>query len=75
MTKRSSDGLCEMCGHYVRIRQRSHIIAEEKKSGVNLLMLCHSCHIMFDTLIKPKVYKALKKAGCEKLPASCEKSI
>ena len=57
MTKRSSEGLCEMCGHYVKIRQKSHVIAEEKKAGDNLLMLCPSCHIMFDTLIKPKVYK------------------
>lgn len=75
MSKKSSEGLCEMCGHFVRIRQKAHIIAEGKKTGDNLLMLCPSCHIMFDTHVKPKVYKSLKQAGCENLPDSWEKSI
>jgi hypothetical protein len=74
MTKKSSEGLCEMCGNYVSVRQKAHILAEGKKTGENLLMLCPSCHIMFDTQIKPKVFTALKKAGL-KLPSSWEKSI
>jgi hypothetical protein len=74
MTKKSSEGLCEMCGNYVSIRQKAHIVAEGKKTGENLLMLCPSCHIMFDTHIKPKVFTALKKAGIT-LPYSWEKSI
>lgn len=54
MTKRSSESLCEMYGHYVKIRQKAHIVAEGKKIGVNLFMQCPSCHMMFDTHIKPK---------------------
>jgi hypothetical protein len=75
MTKKSSEGLCEMCGHYVKVRQKAHIVAEGPKKGLNLLMLCPSCHIMFDTHIKPKVFKALKQAGVVNLPSSWEKSI
>ena len=72
---RDSAGICELCGHHVVIRQRAHIVAEGKKSGHNLLMLCPTCHIMFDTHIKPKVYKALVQAGVTNLPKSWEKSI
>ena len=75
MPKKSSEGLCEMCGHYVKTRQKAHIIAEGKKTGNNLLMLCPSCHIMFDTHLKPKVFKTLKQAGVINLPDSWEKSI
>ena len=75
MTNKPSEGLCEMCGHYVKMRQKAHIVAEGKKTGVNLLMLCPSCHIMFDTHIKPKVFEALKQAGVDNLPNSWEKSI
>ena len=49
--------------------------SEGRKTGVNLLMLCPSCHIMFDTHIKPKVYASLKQAGVGNLPKSWEKSI
>ena len=75
MATKPSEGLCEMCGHYVKLRQKAHIVAEGKKTGDNLLMLYPSCHIMFDTHVKPKVYKSLKKAGCSNLPNSWEKSI
>ena len=74
MTKSISEGLCDMCGHYVKLRQKAHIIAENQKSGINLLMLCPSCHMMFDTHIKPKVYKAMKQEGIN-LPESWKNSI
>jgi hypothetical protein len=74
MKKKSSEGLCEVCGHYVSVRQKAHILAEGKKTGENLLMLCPSCHIMFDTHIKPKLFTALRKAG-KTIPKSWEKSI
>jgi len=73
--KKMSEGTCEMCGHYVAIRQKSHIAAEGKKSGNNLLMLCPSCHIIFDTHLKPKVFRALKELGVKNLPISWETSI
>ena len=37
-------------------------------------MLCPTCHIMFDTHLKPKIFKALNEFGI-KLPKSWETSI
>jgi hypothetical protein len=71
----ASAGICEMCGHNVGIRQKAHISAEGKKSGDNILRLCPSCHIMFDTHLKPKIYKALRQAGVKGIPTSWETSI
>ena len=73
--KKISEGICEMCGHYVVRRQKAHIAGEGKKSGANLLMLCPSCHIMFDTHLKPKMCKALKMLGVKNIPPSWETSI
>lgn len=75
MAKKTPEGICEMCGHYVQLRQKAHIIAEGPKSGNNLLMLCPSCHMMFDTHLKPKMFNALSKAGCKGLPELWEISI
>ena len=75
MMKNKSEGICELCGHYVAIRQKAHIVAEGRKRGINLLMLCPTCHIMFDTHVKPKIHKALVEAKVENLPESWEKSI
>jgi len=69
------EGPCEMCGHYVAIRQKAHIVAEDLKMKPNLLLLCPSCHIILDTQLKPKLYKALYKAGSRDLPESWKKSI
>jgi len=73
--KGKSEGICELCGHGVAVRQKAHIVAEGKKRGDNLLMLCPTCHIMFDTHVKPKIHKALTEAGVMNLPASWRKSI
>ena len=70
-----SEGCCEMCGHCVVIRQKVHIVAEGKKTGANLLMLCPTCAIMFNTRLKPKLRTALERAGVENLPASWHESI
>ena len=64
-----------MCGHYVAVRQKAHIVAEGRKAGANLFMLCPSCHIMFDTHIKPRIHKSLKEYGVKNMPASWETSI
>lgn len=66
---------CEMCGHFVAVRQKAHIIAEGKKTQGNILMLCPTCHIMFDTHLKPKVFKAMMEAGLKDFPKSWKKSI
>jgi hypothetical protein len=70
-----SAGICEMCGHHVGVRQKAHIVAEGRKKGNNILMLCPTCHIMFDTHLKPKVFTALLEAGLQDLPESWKKSI
>ncbi len=70
-----SAGICEMCGHQVGVRQKAHIVAEGRKRGNNILMLCPTCHIMFDTHLKPKVFTALLETGLQDLPDSWRKSI
>jgi len=70
-----SEGNCELCGHAVAIRQKAHVVAEGRKHGPNLLMLCPTCHIMFDTHVKPKVFRALSEAGVTNLPRSWTRSI
>jgi len=71
----STFGICEMCGHHVAIRQKAHICAEGDKSNSNILLLCPSCHLMFDTYLKPKIYKALSLSGVQGLPESWTTSI
>ena len=73
--KKVKEGTCEMCGYSVANRQKAHIAAEGEKSGNNLLLLCPSCHIMFDTHLKPKIFKALKELGVKNLPRSWRTSI
>ena len=63
-----------MCGHYVAVRQRSHIFDGRNDIRENILLLCPSCHIMFDTHLKPKLYKALADSGIQ-LPEVWSKSI
>ena len=68
-------GFCDICGHHVAIRQRAHIVAEGRKTGPNLLLLCPSCHVNFDTRLKPAICRALREAGVGNLPASWQTSI
>jgi len=70
-----SAGICEMCGHHVGIRQKAHILAEGKKMANNLLMLCPTCHIVFDTHLKPKIFRAMIDFGFKDMPESWKKSI
>lgn len=72
---KKSETHCEFCGHFVTILQKAHIIAEGPKKVNNLLMLCPTCHLMFDIHVKPKIFKALKLAGVKNIPKSWEKSI
>jgi hypothetical protein len=50
-------------------------MAEGKKTHNNVLMLCPTCHIMFDTYLKPKIFKAMTEAGFQGMPVSWRKSI
>ena len=69
------ESFCEMCGKFVAIREKAHIVAEGGRGRINILMLCPSCHRMFDTRLKPRLYGALKVFGARKLPESWTKSI
>jgi hypothetical protein len=69
------EDFCEMCGNFVAIRQDSHIVSEKGRARINILKLCPSCHVMFDTRLKPRLYEALKDAGAKNLPKSWTKSI
>jgi hypothetical protein len=72
---KAAPGFCDMCGHHVAIRQRAHIVAEGRKAGANLLLLCPSCHIVLDTRLKPAILEALLEAGVRNLPKSWYRSI
>ena len=69
------ENFCEMCGNYVAIRQNAHVVAESGRARINMLKLCPSCHVMFDTRLKPRLYEALENAGVKNLPKSWQKSI
>jgi hypothetical protein len=71
---KKTEGICEMCGHFVAVRQKSHILDGRNDIPDNLLLLCSSCHIMFDTQLKPKLYRALVNSGLH-LPEIWSKSI
>ena len=70
---------CEMCGFQLpRLANRglyaAHIISEKDKGKDhpdNALVLCPNCAQSFDTLVKPKIYKAFKLHGL-KAPKSWE---
>jgi hypothetical protein len=72
---KKSDGICEMCGHWVIMRQKAHIFAEGPKKDPNLLMLCPSCHVNFDVNLKSKLFKALSEVKNVKLPRFWASSI
>jgi len=71
---------CEMCGgKFPNIKNNglrfSHIIS--KKSGgndaqANCLVLCPSCALSFDLVVKPAIYKALTEISKGKGPKSWE---
>jgi predicted restriction endonuclease len=73
------DECCEMCGFklpllYSRGLIAAHIIAKQdggKDHIDNALVLCRNCAEAFDTLLKPKIYKAFTLHGL-KAPASWE---
>lgn len=71
----NNEGLCEMCGHYIAMRQKAHIISEGKDNEVNILLLCPTCHLIFDTALKPRLYNALMNNGVKSIPDSWTKSI
>jgi ribosomal protein S26 len=66
---------CEWCGWQVASRHAAHIIDEVKVAKEwNAMSFCPNCATVFDDIIRPKLYKALKEYGAKNLPKSWEKS-
>jgi hypothetical protein len=64
-----SAGICEMCAHHVGLRQKAHIVAEERDKDHNIVLLCPTCRIMFDTHLKPKVLRDFWKQDSRICPS------
>jgi len=72
---------CVMCGRTYPQPDAVHIIDEKEwkdKMGDDSkndgIPLCPNCHRVFDEVLRPYLYRALKEYGCEGLPESWEKN-
>ena len=74
LAKRVKSKPCEWCGWQSASRFASHIIDEGPEKDWNALSLCPNCSSVFDEVIRPKLYLALKNFGVEELPKSWSKS-
>jgi hypothetical protein len=74
LAKRVKSKPCEWCGWHAASRFASHIIDEGPEREWNALSLCPNCSTVFDEVIRPKLYLALKYFGAAGLPNSWSKS-
>jgi hypothetical protein len=72
---------CVMCGRTYPLPDAVHIIDEKEwktekgqDSKDNGMPLCPNCHRVFDEILRPYLYRALKKYGCDKLPETWAQS-
>jgi hypothetical protein len=72
---------CLMCGRKYPLPDAVHIIDEKEwKSKVgndrqlNGIPLCPNCHRIFDEVLRPYLFRALKEFGSTNLPNSWEKN-
>jgi len=72
---------CVMCGKQYPLPDAVHIIDEkewkerlDQDSKINGMPLCPNCHRVFDEILRPYLFRALKEFGCKKLPVSWIKS-
>ena len=68
---------CHWCGWNAGRRFCCHIIDEGAEAEWNAIALCPNCSTVFDEVIRPLLYKALKEYGAKDLPASwrCDNKI
>jgi hypothetical protein len=71
LAKRVASKPCEWCGWKAGRRFASHIIDEGPEKDWNAISLCPNCSTVFDELVRPKLYKALKEF--KRLPKSWKK--
>lgn len=72
---------CLMCGRRYPLPDAVHIIDEKEwkeKAGcdrqLNGIPLCPNCHRVFDEVLRPYLYRALKEFGSRDLPMSWHKN-
>ena len=76
--KRTGEHLpCVMCGKTYPLPDAVHIIDEKEwvrklgnDSKINGMPLCPNCHRVFDEVLRPYLYHALRKFGCQGVPES-----
>lgn len=73
LAKRVAKNPCSWCGWVAGRRHAAHIIDEGPETDWNAISLCPNCSTVFDEVIRPKLYNALKMYGCKGLPVSWSK--
>jgi hypothetical protein len=73
LAKRIAKKPCQWCGWQSGRRYAAHIIDEGPERDWNAISLCPNCSTVFDEVIRPILYKALKKFGATGLPNSWKK--
>jgi hypothetical protein len=70
LAKRTTKRVCDWCSWGAGRRFAAHIIDEGPERDWNALSLCPNCSTVFDEIIRPKLYRALKEWGTTNLPKS-----
>lgn len=72
---------CVMCGKTYPLPDAVHIVDEKEwkakltqDSKINGIPLCPNCHRVFDEVLRPYLFRALKKFGTTSLPNCWKKS-
>jgi len=73
LAKRVAKKPCVWCGWQSARRHACHIIDEGQDKDWNAISLCPNCHEVFESTIRPMLYKALKEYGATGLPVSWSK--
>ncbi len=73
LAKRVARQPCRWCGWKAGRRFAAHIIDEGPERDWNAISLCPNCSTVFDEVVRPDLYRALKGYGATKLPGSWSK--
>ena len=73
LAKKVAQRPCAWCGWIAGRRHAAHIIDEGPEKEWNAISLCPNCATVFDEVVRPKFYQALKEWGCPRLAASWRK--
>lgn len=78
--KDKCEGGCQICGRKIPTLKNnglewSHIVSKKDNGNdqqINCLVLCPTCALAFDTVIKPAIFKSLIQLTDGKVPRSWE---